>query len=107
MASGMRNGDEVRHDLARRIDAIDRLSPRGRMGEIVGELEFIRRAAVSAGLHPAVTVIHAIDSILSRGERGPRVQTGLAILRDAIDCDAGDARACESFAATCSVRLGG
>jgi hypothetical protein len=97
----------VRADLTRRIDAIDRVCDHLGLSEIAGELAFIRRAARASGIAPAVTVLHAMDAILSRGERGPRVHAGLAILRDAIDCPSSDARTCDTFAAACSVRLGG
>jgi hypothetical protein len=97
----------IRAELARRIEAVDRRCDGLRVGELAGELEAIRRTASANGIRSAVTVIHALDTILSRGERGPRVHAGLAILRDAVACARDDAPACETFAAACSIRLGG
>jgi hypothetical protein len=96
----------IRAELARRVALVDRLCDGLPAGAIAGELEAIRRAALASGIHPAVTVIHAIDTILARGERGSRVRTGLAILHDAIHCEVADARTCDTFAAACSIRLG-
>ena len=96
----------IRAELARRIEAVDRHCDSLRTGEIADELETIRKAAAANGIRSAVVVIHAIDTILSRGERGSRVHTGLAILRDAVACDRDDAPACDTFAAACSLRLG-
>lgn len=106
MGSAERKGQGVRADLTRRINAMDRRADHLRPGELAFELEYIRRTASSNGLSPAVTVVHALDSALSRGERGPLVHGWLAILRDAVDCGRSDARTCATYAAACSVRLG-
>jgi hypothetical protein len=97
----------IRAELTRRIEAVDRACDGLRAGEIADQLEAIRRTASANGIRSAVTVIHALDTILARGERGPRVHAGLAILRDAVDCARDDARTCDTFAAACSIRLGG
>ncbi len=107
MASAANRESGVRADLARRIDAVDRYADLWRPCEIASELDHIRRTAFAAGLAPALTVIHALDTALSRGERGPLVHGWLAILRDAVECPASDARTCDTFAAACSVRLNG
>lgn len=108
MATAATNRDSgVRADLARRIEAVDRYADQWRPCEIANELDHIRRTAFAAGLAPALTVIHAIDEALSRGERGPLVHGWLAILRDAVDCQQSDANSCETYAAACSVRLNG
>lgn len=97
----------VRDDLVARIDAIDRRADRLRPAEVAGELEAIRRIAARHGIGPAMTVVHALDSALSRGERGPLVHGWLAILRDAVGSRAVGAQATETYAAACAVRLNG
>lgn len=99
------NGGMIRAELVARVDAMDQYAGRLRPDELADELETIRRIALVNGLGPAVTVVHALDTALARGERGPLVHGWLAILRDALDCEATDARACDTFAAACSVRL--
>lgn len=106
MALGWRQGDDgIREDLVARVDAVDRRVDRLLPGEIALEIETIRRIAARNGIGPAVTVLHALDSALSRGERGPLVHDWLAILRDAVGCRNSDPRTCETFAAACTVRL--
>ncbi|MHA6722119.1 hypothetical protein [Sphingomonas sp. RS2018] len=100
-------GAVVLDDLVARIDAVDRRCDALRAGEVAAELEAIRRIAARHGMMPAVTVVHALDGALSRGERGPLVHTWLDILRDAVGCGPGDARTCDTFAAACTVRLNG
>lgn len=107
MATAARQDEGIRVDLARRVDAIDRHCGRLGPSELANQLEFIRRCAMANGIHSATTVIHAIDAAISRGERGPLVHGWLAILRDAVTCDSKDPQASETFAAACSVRLGG
>ena len=94
-------------DLTARVDAIDRRADRLRPGEIAGELEAIRRIAARHGIGPAITVVHALDAALSRGERGPLVHGWLAILRDAVGCASYTPAAVETYAAACAVRLNG
>ncbi|MBR0553278.1 hypothetical protein [Stakelama marina] len=98
---------EIRAELAARVDSITARAPATHPGEIALELETIRRIAHQNGIRPAVTVIHALDSALARGECGALVQGWLAILRDAVDCDFAEASADTLFAAACSVRLNG
>lgn len=107
MASSANPGQQMRTELNARIDRIARDCAAWPPRRIADALEDIRRDACHSGMIPAVTVIHAIDAALARGERGPRVIGGLDILRDAIACDSADAPACEAFAALCSVRLRG
>ncbi|WP_294297067.1 hypothetical protein [uncultured Sphingomonas sp.] len=95
----------VRDDLIARVDAIDRRADSLRPGELVCELEAIRRIASRHGIGPAITVVHALDSALSRGERGPLVHGWLAILRDAVGFTGAAAHASETYAAACAVRL--
>ena len=96
-----RQGPRPGTELALRIGALERLRP----GELACELQSLRRVAVRDGLQPAVTVIHALDAALARGERGTLVRDGLAILRDAVDCGRSDPQTCDTYAAVCSVRL--
>lgn len=74
---------------------------------LAAEVDAIRAAALVHGLFPAVAVTHAIAAALARGERGALVTGWIAILRDAVACDRQDARACETYAAACSIRLTG
>ena len=97
----------VRDDLVARVDAIDRRADRLRPGEMAYELEAIRRIANRHGIGPAITVVHAIDSAVSRGERGPLVHSWLAILRDAVGSTGASKHASETYAAACAVRLAG
>lgn len=97
--------DGVRLELVSRIDAIGRHLPHLGPADLATELEQVRRLAAAEGIGAAVAVVHALDSALARGERGPLIRGWLAILRDAVDCGMPDARACETFAAACSVRL--
>lgn len=93
-------------DLAAAVDAIARNANLWSAGRIAGELEEVRRAAAARGLGHAVTVIHALDGALARGETGALVQGWLAILADAIAAPAtGAAR--HALTAACAVRLAG
>ena len=98
--------DGIRIDLVARIDAMNIRAGHFHPGDLAAELEHVRRIAAAHGIGPAVTVVQALDSALSRGERGPLIQGWLAILRDAVGCETPDARACETYAAACTVRLG-
>lgn len=97
--------DQVRADLSARIAAIDGRAPYARAHELAPEVDAIRVIAHRAGLNPAVTVAHFLDTALARGERGTLVHDWLAVLADAVRCDRQDLAACEAFAAACSVRL--
>ena len=54
---------------------------------MASDLDQVRRIARAAGMFPAVTVAHALESALARGERGPLIRGWLDILRDAVGCD--------------------
>ncbi|GAA0726083.1 hypothetical protein [Sphingomonas japonica] len=99
--------DMIRAELAQRVFAIDALADAGPAHRIAAELEAVRALAQAHGLSPAVTVIHALDSALSRGEHGAIVHGWLAILADAVGSGACDAQSDALFAAACQVRLGG
>lgn len=92
----------VRADLALRIAAIEAAT--GTFKQMASDLDQVRRIARDAGMFPAVTVAHALECALARGERGPLIRGWLDILRDAIGCDRSDAATCDTYAAACSVR---
>lgn len=94
--------DGIREDLALRIATLDA----ARTGErqMLADLNQVRRIATAAGLFPAVTVAHALESALARGEQGPMINGWLDILRDAIGCEHSDQATCAAYAAACSVR---
>ena len=95
----------VRADLARRIAMLDHRAARGRTADLVDDLTMIRRIAHRAGMQPAVSVAHVLETALASGERGPLVHGWLAVLSDAIGCDRADRPACDAYVAACSVRL--
>ena len=97
--------DVVRHELTRRIAALDVRAQYARTAELAGEIDEIRIIAHGAGLNPAVTVVHFIAAALGRGERGAGVHGWLQMLADAVRAERQDANACDAFAAACSVRL--
>ncbi len=97
--------DAIRADLAARIAAIDVKAPYACARDLKPDINQIRLIAHRAGLNPAVTVAHFVDSALSRGEHGPLVHGWLSVLGDAVACERQDVRACDAFAAACSVRL--
>ncbi len=99
--------ESVRADLAARIAAIDVKAPYTCARDLKPDINQIRLIAHRNGLNPAVTVAHFVDSALSRGEHGALVHGWLSVLGDAVACDRQDVRACDAFAAACSVRLAG
>ena len=92
----------VRADLALRIAALE--AAQAPLRQLASDLDQVRRIALSAGMLPAVTVAHALESALARGERGPLIKGWLDILRDAVRCEANDTATCDTYAAACSVR---
>ncbi|GAA4767249.1 hypothetical protein GCM10023219_11040 [Stakelama sediminis] len=106
MASTAMPNPMVVKELMDRIDAVSVRMSAARPCEIALEVETMRRMARDNGIRPALTVLHAIDSALARGERGVLVRGWLDILRDAVGY--GDDQDAETlFAAACSVRLNG
>lgn len=98
---------DVINDLAARIDDLDRRAYRMMPGDMASELEQVRRIAARHGMSPAITVVHALDSMLARGDCRAVVHDWLSILRDAVGCGSNDQRTCDTFAAACLVRLNG
>lgn len=94
--------DGIRADLALRIAALD--SATAPLKQLASDLDQVRRIALAAGMLPAVTVAHALESALARGERGPLIRGWLDILRDAVASGASDTATCDTYAAACSVR---
>ncbi|NYD89403.1 hypothetical protein [Sphingomonas melonis] len=99
--------EAVRADLAARIAAIDVRAPYSQARDLQPEINQIRLIAHRNGLNPVVTVAHFVDSALSRGDRGVLLHGWLSVLGDAVASERQDVRACEAFAAACSVRLAG
>lgn len=99
--------DAARIDLSMRIAIAERHAGRVAAGDLAGEIESIRRIALAAGMFPAASVAHALESAIGRGERGPLITGWLSILADAIGSERHDRDACDSYAAACSVRLAG
>ncbi len=99
--------EAIRAELATRVLAIDAIADRVPANALAVELEAVRRMAQAHGLSPAITVIHALDSALARGEHGAIIRDWLAILADAIGSGACDAESDALFAAACAVRLNG
>ena len=97
--------DIIRQELAFRIAALDRRARHRRAPDLVAAVADIHALAHAARMPAAVTVLHFIAAALGRGERGASVHGWLPILRDAIVTERQDARACDAFAAACSVRL--
>lgn len=98
--------DQIRSDLGDRLAAIGAGTRSATTAALVDDLDQVRRIAQANGMYPAVIVAHALEAALARGERGPVVLGWLDILSDAIGCGRYDARACETYAAACSVRYG-
>jgi hypothetical protein len=97
--------DLVRADLAARIAMLDGRAVHARPADLASDIDAIRVIAHRAGLNPAVTVAHFLDSALARGECGVLLHGWLAVLADAVRSERQDLSACEVFAAACSVRL--
>ncbi len=94
-------------ELNRRIDALDPAAARTRTAQFATDIDAIRRLAAANGFNAVSPVVHAIEAALGRGERGPAVSGGLALLRDAVRCG-DDARGGGVFAAAaCSLRIAG
>lgn len=98
-------GLAARSAMCARIDALAREMAHVSQMRLVQELDDIRRTARRHGLSGVATVIHAVESAVARGERGPMVLSWLDTLRDVCDCEALDEQAGEAFAAAISVRL--
>lgn len=98
--------DQVRGELGNRIAAIGANSRAASAADLARDLDAVRRIAFAHGMLPAVTVAHALEAAVARGERGPLILGWLDILSDAIDCGRVDARTAETYAAACSVRFG-
>ena len=97
----------VQGELAARVALIGMRAASASTATLAAEVDAVRRVALAHGFLPAVAVTHAIEAALARGERGALVLGWLAILRDAVSSDRHDGRACETYAAACSVRLSG
>ena len=93
------------NELHQRIDSIGARAARAATSDLAADLDAIRRIAMANGLTPALCIVHAIESALAAGQRGPMIADGLSLLRDAVSCGRTDSRADAVFAAACSIRL--
>lgn len=93
-------------ELGQRIDSIGARAARAATSELAADLDAIRRIALANGITPALPVVHALESALAAGQRGPMIADGLALLRDAVSCGRDDPRTGAAFAAACTIRLG-
>jgi len=96
---------DVRAELAQRIAALDLRVAGAPAGDLAEDLDAIRRIAQAAGLQPAVSVAHVLETALARGERGALIHGWLGMLNEAVGCDRADGPACDAYVAACSVRL--
>lgn len=98
--------DMARAELTARIDSLaSGFAGHGAM-RLGADLDAIRRLAAAHGFGAMTPVIHALEAALGRGERGPHVASGLALLRDAVQCG-NDARSVAALAAASSRRVAG
>jgi hypothetical protein len=104
---GQADWNNIRSDLNARIAAIDVRAPYCSARDLAPAVDAIRTIAHRAGMQPAVTVAHFIDSALARGERGVLVHGWLVMLREAVGSEQQDLDAAHRFAAACSIRLAG
>ncbi|MCA1197623.1 hypothetical protein K9B35_06575 [Sphingomonas sp. R647] len=93
------------NELHQRIDSIGARASRAATSDLAADLDAIRRLAMANGLTPAVCIVHALESALASGQRGPMITDGLSLLRDAVACGRTDSRTGAAFAAACSIRL--
>jgi hypothetical protein len=92
-------------ELQARITSIEGRAARAATADLAADLDSIRRLAMANGLTPAVCIVHAIESALASGQRGPLIADGLSLLRDAVACGRTDSRAGAVFAAASAIRL--
>jgi hypothetical protein len=103
----MRNGTNwtATDELQRRIDAIGAAFSASRSPtQLARDLDSLRALVRANGNGVALRMIRVIDSALARGERGPAITGGLALLRDAAICGGGDARTGRLLSAAYAVR---
>ncbi|QDX27725.1 hypothetical protein FPZ54_18070 [Sphingomonas suaedae] len=92
-------------DLNQRIDSIGARAARAATAELAADLDAIRVIAAANGITPALPIVHALESALAAGQRGPMIADGLSLLRDAVACGRSDPRTGAAFAAACAIRL--
>ncbi|MEG3181124.1 hypothetical protein [Sphingomonas sp. LT1P40] len=97
----------VATELGRRIDSIGARAARAATCDLAADLDAIRRIALANGMTPALPVVHALESALASGQRGPMIADGLSLLRDAVTCGRDDPRTGAAFVAACAIRLTG
>lgn len=92
--------------LNQHIEALDAGHALTDVARLAADLDAIRRLASANGFGAVTAVIHAIEAALGRGERGPAVANGLALLRDAAGCG-DDLHHSAALAAACRLRIVG
>ncbi|MBX3595840.1 hypothetical protein [Sphingomonas sp.] len=95
------------HELMGRIDSLGARAARAATADLAGDLDAIRRIALANHMSPAIPIVHALETALASGQRGPLIADGLSLLRDAVTCGRDDRRADATFAAACAIRLAG
>lgn len=94
-------------ELNQRIDSIGARAARAATADLAADLDAIRVIAAANGMTPALPIVHALETALAAGQRGPMIADGLSLLRDAVACGRSDQRTGAAFAAACAIRLAG
>ncbi len=110
----MRQGSEdamrlVRGEMGRRLDTLETtLARRGPVGiGVRGEVDALCALAAEYGLVPALRLAEGLSVALGQGGRGAAIGPWIERLRDAIDCQAADPRASDTWLASIMVRFAG
>ena len=99
--------DTIKVELVARIGRIGARVGIDRPADLAREIDAVRVLAHRNGMRPAVTVAHALEMGLARGETGPLIRAWIDLLRDAVGGDRHDDAACDSYRAACAVRMFG
>ena len=108
----MRQGSEdamrlVRGEMGRRLDALEVvLARRGPLG-VRADVDALCGLAAEYGLTSALRLAEGLSVALGQGGRGAAVGPWVEKLRDAIDCQAVDPRASDTWLASIMVRFAG
>ena len=98
--------DKIRAELIERVESLNGRFASLAAGSLAADLDSIRSLAVANGFGAMPPVIRAIESALGRGERGPHIANGIALLADAAHCGT-DRAGASAVAALCSQRVAG
>lgn len=94
-------------ELTTRVGVIANHTAPRPIGDIVRDLDAIRRLAAASGHHPVFAVAHALEAAMARGEQGALVRDWLNVLAEALGSVRTDPAAGDAFGAACSVRFSG